>query len=338
MNHHYLTNLFRKSLLIFSILLIASFSALGENQNRKPDLSDMILIPAGEFVMGSNKVGNPNSSGDYSNIKPWYLDEHPEHKVKLPAYYIEEHELTNAQYLKFVEETGHRIPEYWLKNGYILRMKLDKLEKVSIDKLRRLAADTFHIDKDTRKMNKQELLKDITQILYTMDKLAVADVTWTDASIYCEWAGLRLPTEAEWEKAARGSVGYEFPWGNEWKNNMSNTGTEKWDTQIAPVESYPSDKSPFGIYDLAGNVSEWVADWYQPYENSDYKSKDFGKHYKVVRGAGWSGGEGHYALRLFQRGAYRGNLPPDRAFDDVGFRCAADESAIQHAAVSARHK
>ena len=92
---------------------------------------------------------------------------------------------------------------------------------------------------------------------------------------------------------------------------------------MAPVGSYPSDKSPFEVYDLAGNVSEWVEDWYKPYPGSDYKSDDFGTKYKVIRGAAW-GREGHYAIKLFQRGAYRFNLSPDSTLADLGFRCAKD--------------
>jgi len=302
--------------------------ASGMTHTGKVDLSDMVLIPAGDFIMGSDLVEKSNKSGEFGNVKPWYLDEHPKHKETLPAYYLEEHEVTNEQYRKYIEQTGTKFPDYWLTTGYVFSMQLDKLKTVNEDKLRKLATNIFHIDKDTRKMNKDELLKDIANALKNMDKLAVAEVSWEQASNYCLWNGLRLPTEAEWEKAARGNSGSIFPWGNTWKTNMSNTGSEQWETHIAPVESYPTDKSPFGIYDMAGNVSEWVEDWYKAYKGSDYKSKNFGKKYKVVRGAGWSGGEGHYALQLFQRGAYRGDLPPEGTYDDVGFRCAADETSV----------
>jgi formylglycine-generating enzyme required for sulfatase activity len=78
------------------------------------------------------------------------------------------------------------------------------------------------------------------------------------------------------------------------------------------------------VRDIAGNVSEWVADWYQPYSGSDYESADFGKNNKVVRGASWSDGSVHYNLRLFQRGAYRFYLPPDGRYEDVGFRCVTE--------------
>jgi len=324
------------ALLLFCFLY-TSIGLAAQTQNSdavKPSIDDLVLVPAGKFVMGGDKVEKSNMAGEFGNVKPWYLDEHPKHSVELPAYYIEEHEVTNKQYLAYVTSANIDPPEYWLNNGYILRSKLDALDKVSVEKLQQLAANVFKIDKDTRQMNKEELLKDIADKLMYMDSLPVTYVTWKQASDYCGWVGLRLPSEQEWEKAARGSSGQEFPWGNEFKKHMSNTGAEQWDSGVAPIESYPTDKSPYGIYDLAGNVSEWVADWYQAYPGSDYHSEAFGEKFKVARGAGWSGGAGHYALQLFQRGAYRSNLVPDKQYDDVGFRCAADDSPAIHARLS----
>jgi formylglycine-generating enzyme required for sulfatase activity len=320
--------------LCLSCMTIEAAAQKQESEIQKPSIDDMVLIPAGKFIMGDDKVEKSNMSGEFGNVKPWYLDEHPKHTVKLPSYYIEEHEVTNKQYLAYVTSANINPPEYWLTNGYILRAKMEAMDRVSVEKLRQLAANVFKIDKDTRRMNKEELLKDIAAKLEYMDNLPVTYVTWKQASDYCSWVGLRLPSEEEWEKAARGPSGLEFPWGNEFKKHMSNTGAEQWDTGVAPIESYPTDKSPYGIYDLAGNVSEWVADWYQAYPGSDYNSEAFGEKFKVARGAGWSGGAGHYALQLFQRGAYRSNLAPDKKFDDVGFRCAADDSPAIHTRLS----
>ncbi|KPJ94633.1 MAG: hypothetical protein AMJ55_06055 [Gammaproteobacteria bacterium SG8_15] len=304
----------------------------------KPTIDDLVLIPTGEFIMGDDKVEKSNMAGEFGNVKPWYLDEHPKHKVKLPAYYIEEHEVTNEQYLAYVTAFNISPPDNWLTSGYILRLRTNALNTLSLDKLQQLAANVFRIDKDTRRMSKEELIKDIKDKLQSMDNLPVTYVTWQQASNYCRWIGLRLPTEEEWEKAARGPDGQQFPWGNEFKKHMANTGAEQWETGVAPIESYPTDKSPYGIYDLAGNVSEWTADWYKPYPGSDYNSELFGEKFKVARGAGWSGGEGHYALQLFQRGAYRSNLEPEQKYDDVGFRCAADDSPEIHARISHTHK
>lgn len=283
----------------------------------------MVVIPAGEFMMGSDKKEDAQVRKEFGNIKPWYLDEHPQRKVNLPAFAIDQYEATNAQYREFVTKMQHAPPTVWVDSGYILSLKMEKVIALDVAQLRNLANKVFHLDIDTGKMDKEPLLKAIRERLATMDKLPVTFVSWFDADQFCKWAGKRLPTETEWEKAARGTQGLEFPWGSEWAAGKANTGDETWDDGVAPVGSYKTDQSPFGVFDLAGNVSEWVADWYAAYPGSDYKSDDFGQSNKVYRGAAW-GREGHYAIHLFQRGAYRGRLSPDSALADVGFRCARD--------------
>ena len=305
--------------------VLASTVSAAQVEAKANDMTteEMVLIPAGPFLMGSDKVPNQDESTGVGTIKPWYLDEHPPHQVNLKAYYIDRYEITDAQYRKFVASTGHTPPITWGQNGYLLSMRLNELGQLDMDRLRHLAVKTFRLDMDTRTMDKQALLDAITERLHYLDKEPVTDVSWHDADAYCGWAGGRLPSEAEWEKAARGKDGSEYPWGATWVAGHSNTGEEMWDDGVAPVGSYPTDKSPFGVYDMAGNVSEWVADWYQPYPGTTYKSDAFGEKYKVLRGAAW-GREGHYAMHQFQRGAYRFYLDPDAILDDVGFRCVKD--------------
>ena len=219
---------------------------------------ELVLIPAGLFVMGSNRLPNQDESTGVGTIKPWYLDEHPEHKVDLPAYYIDRYEITNAEYQKFVAATGHTPPISWGQNGYLLNMRLQELGQLDIERLRHLAVRTFRLDMDTRTMDKKALLDAITKRVRYLDKEPITNVSWHDADAYCTWTGEHLPSEAEWEKAARGADGNEYPWGDKWATGRSNTGEEMWDDGVAPVGSYPSDKSPFGVFDMAGNVSEWV--------------------------------------------------------------------------------
>lgn len=283
----------------------------------------MVLIPAGTFIMGSDKHDDGMFGQEYGNTKPWYMDEHPQHQETTPSYWIDAYEITNAEYARFAAAAKHDVPPHWLKNGYVLRLQSERLKDLDTTRLRRLVAEVLRLDVDTRKMDRGALLAAIAKRFDYLDGLPVSNVTWQDAHDYCAWAGKRLPTEAEWEKAARGADGSEFPWGNQWQAGLTNAGTETWDDGVAPVKAYPKDRSPFGVYDLAGNVSEWVEDWYHAYPGTDYQSRDYGQQFKVVRGAGW-GGSGHYALELFQRSAYRFYLKPDDMHEDVGFRCARD--------------
>jgi len=258
---------------------------------------DFVLIPAGEFLMGSNKRVDSKAEAD----------EMPQHRLAVSDYYLMRLPVTNAQFSQFLQESGRRTPFFWSDKG----------------------APPSRSDHP------------------------VVGVTFLDAAAFCVWAAqitglpLRLPSEPEWERAARGDDGRMYPWGNEWNAMLCNTfESNLGDT--TPVGMFsPRDHSPFGISDMGGNVQQWTASHFgdYPYDSSDgretlvYRLVDpdllpkiretggtsvaaspeasLGKI--VLRGGSWR------ESRLQARCAYRSWAPPMHYSLDTGFRCCYEK-------------
>jgi formylglycine-generating enzyme required for sulfatase activity len=250
---------------------------------RSIDQAEMIHVPDGEFLMGS-KDADPKVAAD----------EKPAHTVYLDAFWIDRTEVTNAQYVQFLNALG----EYRGACG-----GHDCLE-------------TKREDKDSH------ILRQEGQYVVEsgFEDHPVTEVTWYGAQAYCEWAGVRLPTEAEWEKAARGVDGRLYPWGND-APDCDKAQYAGCGGKTVSVGSKPAGASPYGVLDMAGNVWEWVADWYDEayYAGSPARNPqgaDSGIR-KVFRGGSWG------YLPKFRRTTDRARNRPAYAGFNVGFRCGA---------------
>ena len=251
-----------------------------EDSAPKPQ-NDMVLIPAGEFLMGSTEQQAieawQKNDGGYG--KEDYLAEYPQRKIMLENFYIDKKETSNSDYKMFVEATNHAAPALWS-------------------------------DQNLNSPNQP-----------------VVGVDWNDADTYCRWIEKRLPTEAEWEKAARSADGRIWPWGNAWdpaKDNHGNGSDYGFDDSDGYKYSSPvgaeSGLSPYGILNIAGNVYEWTVDDYNAFPGNDkYVQEDFNKGYKVIKGGAYDDGQSD------QRPASRIGYQKDYKDVDIGFRCAKNE-------------
>jgi formylglycine-generating enzyme required for sulfatase activity len=271
-------------------------SAIRSARISPKDGMDLLYIPAGEFTMGSNTGGD---------------DEKPVHTVFLDEFWMDQTEVTNGMFAAFLNSEGNQ-------SGGEVSWLDENDENVRIH----LNGDKWLVDSG-------------------FDKHPVVEVSWFGAQAYCAWIGRRLPTEAEWEKAASWDdvtkVKYVYPWGNDFACGNGNFDDE---TQInsyvvpggpncdgfartSPVGNFPTGVSPYGLLDMAGNVWEWVADWYDATQYShSARSNPMGPEpgtERVIRGGSW-------LVNNFEiRSAYRYRYNPRLPSGNIGFRCASSE-------------
>ncbi len=312
------------------IFLLPSLIACNKNSDTlttsPPDPAIMAVsmkkVPAGTFVMGSNKIDKENLQEQYDFPAPPYLNEHPERTVTLNTFYIDEFETSNHQYKAFLLKAKGpdrgQVPAAWGLNGYGLA--LSQMKSMPLKTLRDIAVNHFQLNQETPAATRETLIIAMQAQQRVEDKKPVTAVSWLDADKYCRWRDARLPTEQEWEKAARGTDAFEFPWGNHWDPKITNTGIgAKEEDRIAPIGAFKNNASPYGAFDLSGNVWEWVSDWYEAPPGSDYIDSEYGEKNKVIRG-----GMGDFTTRYFYRNATRQYAPPETVAEDIGFRCARD--------------
>jgi len=285
--------MYKFTVTICSLLVCAAAIA------QPPEVPDdgMVLIPAAEFQMGTAEtelagladLGHDVPHMNLSHAQWWFGSETPLHAVSLDSFYIDVFEVTNTEFREFVEETGYISSGDW----------------------ERFASDGF-------------------------DQCPVVGVTWHDAEAYAEWAGKRLPTEAEWEYACAGGEDRQlFYWGNEPLPELANyryqgesflagvgrlMGFRHLGT--SEVGSYPA--NGYGLFDMLGNVSEWVDAEYRPYpgfsgELGSWNSEDPGYSRKVIRGGSWE-----TPNAVFLRTTARAGFAENSYRWDIGFRCAVD--------------
>lgn len=281
----------------------------------------MIRIPAGEFIMGTSDQQRAQFRQQYGWDISWTISESPQRRLHLSEFFIERTPVTNAQFAAFVEATGYKTVAELEGVGFIKTGEHSGVTEVpGVSWLCPRGPDSTW-----------QNIPDHPVVL----------LTWPDVITYAEWSGKQLPTEAQWEKAARGTDGRVWPWGDEWEDGLCNdlsyhahvnevTEEDKaarwWRSfdQLSegplttPVGQFPGGASPYGLLDCAGNVCERTLDWYKRYPGGWDSSEHYGERYHVLRGGAF-----HHGALLVRTTARDFAHPLFRTFHD-GFRCVVN--------------
>lgn len=283
-----------------------------------PEISpdNTVFVPAGTFIRGSTEeqiekfgqlCSEPYPIGAPGCSKVWFTDELPKQTITLTAFWIDRYEVTNQQFAEFINTNP----------GYVTQAELAGFSLIYDDSIR-----------DFRQINDADWRypQGPGSSIQGKNSYPVVHVSWEDAQAYCSWVSKRLPTEAEWEKAARGIDGRIFPWGFLWDPNeipaRLNFPSTVATLSARPVGTFPTGVSPYGAEDMLGNVFEWVADlydenYYQEAPNNNPPGPPSGAE-NVKRGASWATNPS--LIHITWRRSKGGNVTDDTS----GFRCARD--------------
>jgi formylglycine-generating enzyme len=253
------------------------------------DGTQLVFIPEGEFLAGESEEDEEEEEDDEDGTSDTF-------PVWLPAYYLALYPVTNIQYSRFLSQVQPSESD------------LEKWIDLSLSCFVRKAGSRY-------------------EAYGNKNDHPVVQVSWHGANAYAKWAGLRLPSELEWEKGARGVDGRNYPWGNTWDESKCRNSTNRGDERTCSVKSYPEGSSQWGLYQMFGNIDEWCKDWYDSDAYNRYRQRELSPpsegRGRVLRGGSWSlsGPEGF-------RGAYRDYDEPEYRFSGCGFRLARTHRSI----------
>lgn len=292
------------ALLLLPFAAAPAGAAADEGKSEVPP--GFLYVPGGKFLMGAD-YEKPAKEGEKPEVE-WRSDS-PMHEAVVEPFLIARFEVTNGRFADFIAAKGYEKKEYWTEKGWAWLKSPERQE--------RKAPTDWAV--------RQKALAD------EFDKHPVSGVTFFEAEAYAKYAGARLPTEKEWERAARGTDGRLYPWGDEFEHGVRERKPENERGVTHPVGANPADVSPTGAFDMGGNVAEWTSTTFCPYPGTKYRSRHWGENarfLKVARGGSWRWIDLKTPNEFKCRTTYRDiQNPPENGASYIGFRLAMDPPA-----------